>query len=548
MSRLYRTLLGIQSGPPPGTKEITFNVKEWVLDPDNDFTDTEIAALHYMTVKIDGVEQLTNATGQTIFNLIPGTYTYEVYDMNRYLTTRKGTVTVTDAAISVDVKIYACLYTPAQINTMISTESYIPVASATELDGLRNATGRRMGQGTIFDTVSDVTTGVDKKYVQVRNIDLSAYADWIGIGLTQDPGRFVGFYNANDLIIDKLTIEKPISSSSNIGLFSALGIGAIVENINLTNVSITNTATGNMYQGALVGILGNATVRNIFIHGSIISNAPYVGGAVGINSSSGLVENVRCEMTINGDKCVGGVVGLNRQGGRVNKSSFSGMIDGVVDIGGIVGRNDNEGAAAAIVEECVADAVITSTGGASTADGLVVTSRSGGLVGTNRGSIIRYSSSSGTVTATGTGNNGRHTGGLVGTNFNPGAVVQNCWSDCTVSGESGTGGLVGRNASTISNSYSTGAVTGTTSIGGLVGDNTSGTITNSYYDYQTSGQSDTGKGLSRTTAQMQAGTASSFINPDGTIDATQNAANAMFTGWDNDIWDFQDNTKYPILK
>jgi len=39
--------------------------------------------------------------------------------------------------------------------------------------------------------------------------------------------------------------------------------------------------------------------------------------------------------------------------------------------------------------------------------------------------------------------------------------------------------------------------------GGLVGLGTYSTITNSYYDSQTSGQTDTGKGEGKTTAEMQ---------------------------------------------
>jgi hypothetical protein len=159
-------------GPRPETGErlLAFSVKEWFLDPDNSFTDTEVGALDNMVVKINGVEQRTNSLGQTFFILPDNSlYHYEVYDMVRYLTTKKGSVFLSENTLTVDVKIYACLYTPAQINTMISVDGYIPVASATELDGLRNATGRRMGQGTVHDTVSDVVTGLDKKYVQVEN-------------------------------------------------------------------------------------------------------------------------------------------------------------------------------------------------------------------------------------------------------------------------------------------------------------------------------------------------------------------------------------------
>jgi hypothetical protein len=47
---------------------------------------------------------------------------------------------------------------------------------------------------------------------------------------------------------------------------------------------------------------------------------------------------------------------------------------------------------------------------------------------------------------------------------------------------------------------------------------------------------------------MKYGTASSFINPDGSTDATEDPANAMYTSWDTDIWDFLTTADYPVLK
>ncbi len=56
---------------------------------------------------------------------------------------------------------------------------------------------------------------------------------------------------------------------------------------------------------------------------------------------------------------------------------------------------------------------------------------------------------------------------------------------------------------TVSNCYSVGKVTGPSSNGGLVGNNSNGTINNSYYNKDTSGQSDTGKGNPLSTDQIK---------------------------------------------
>src|SRR6056297_168270 len=82
------------------------------------------------------------------------------------------------------------LYTPAQITFMIEFEGYVPVASASELDALRNAGSRTMGAGTQWK--GSYTTGMDKKYVQVRDVDLGAY-NWTTLQ------QFIGVYDGNEL-------------------------------------------------------------------------------------------------------------------------------------------------------------------------------------------------------------------------------------------------------------------------------------------------------------------------------------------------------------
>ena len=66
------------------------------------------------------------------------------------------------------------------------------------------------------------------------------------------------------------------------------------------------------------------------------------------------------------------------------------------------------------------------------------------------------------------------------------------------------GGLVGRNyQGTVSNSYATGTVTGTEAacrrFGGI--QCSTGTVTASYYNTETTGQNDIGKGEGKTTAE-----------------------------------------------
>lgn len=72
-----------------------------------------------------------------------------------------------------------------------------------------------------------------------------------------------------------------------------------------------------------------------------------------------------------------------------------------------------------------------------------------------------------------------------------------------ISGMSSVGGLVGLNGGQVANSYSTRYVSGTQYVGGLVGDTAYyASVTSSYYNKETSGQNDTGKGEPKTTEEM----------------------------------------------
>jgi hypothetical protein len=129
-------------------------------------------------------------------------------------------------------------------------------------------------------------------------------------------------------------------------------------------------------------------------------------------------------------------------------------------------------------------------------------------------------------------------GGLTGRNL---GTIKNSYSTGSVSGtnQAGveTGGLVGLNDSTaeIDNCYAVGHVSGGVEVGGLVGSN-SGTCTASYYDSQTTGQSDdTGKGVPRTTNQMKL------------IDTSV----TTYSGWDfTTVWGISSgiNGGYPYLR
>jgi hypothetical protein len=156
----------------------------------------------------------------------------------------------------------------------------------------------------------------------------------------------------------------------------------------------------------------------------------------------------------------------------------------------------------------------------------------GGLVGWNAGTV---GSSYSTCNVTGE----ESVGGLVG--WNTGAI-HTCYSTGSVTGNRWeVGGLVGDNWGIVSDSYSAGTVIGTDEVGGLVGPNGErGTVNNSFWDTQTSGQATSAGGTGKNTADMKdmdtfsgAGWNITAVNPSQT--------NPTYT------WNIVDGQTYPFL-
>jgi hypothetical protein len=138
----------------------------------------------------------------------------------------------------------------------------------------------------------------------------------------------------------------------------------------------------------------------------------------------------------------------------------------------------------------------------------------GGLVGYSYNSTVNNSYASASITGS-----IAEVGGLVG--INDGSSVNNSYTTGNVTGGNYVGGLVGTNynSSTVTNSYASGSVTGHSYVGGLVGFNDSFTVSNSFWDKESTGRTTSAgsdDSFGKTTAEMK--------NPFTFIDA----------GWDFD--------------
>ncbi len=250
------------------------------------------------------------------------------------------------------------------------------------------------------------------------------------------------------------------------------------------------------------------------------------------------------DVDITGNSFVGGLVGYSN--GSIENSYATGDVSGGERVGGLVGWNNGS------IENSYA------TGDVS---GGEVSYNIGGLVGVNNDTITNSY-------ATGDVSGINVVGGLVG-DHNGGSIT-NAYATGDVSGSVWVGGLVGQNSTTITNSYSIGKVTlneegdeGT--IGGFVGYNDNSTISNSFWDTETSGQDDgcgtessecdgvTGK----TTTQMKK--VATFIRLTNEVEEWINeglehpvwdfVGNLHDDGEDEDYWDIDgvNNSGYPFL-
>ncbi len=281
-----------------------------------------------------------------------------------------------------------------------------------------------------------------------------------------------------------------------------------------------------------VGLFGyaNGALGNVTLSGGSISGKDFVGALAGYTNTAGTVQNSHASASVNGGNYVGGLVGFARA--AVSNSHAQGDVSGSQHVGGLLGR---------LFQGSLGNSYATGTvNGAGNV---------GGLAGSSNGSSIDNSYAAGNVEAT-----GDNVGGLVGDNGS--STISNSYASGNVSGNNRIGGLVGYNervviafVGDITNSYASGLVTGNGDTGGLVGNNLTyfgstygwvdgGTITASFWNLDTSGQtSSAGGGTGITTAQMQQ--LSTFTNAGWDISDQ---------GGDGKVWRIYEGQTAPLLR
>ncbi|MHC4676955.1 MAG: GLUG motif-containing protein [Planctomycetota bacterium] len=379
------------------------------------------------------------------------------------------------------------------------------------------------------------------------------------------------------------------------------GASAEIKNLGLINPSI-DAGTGGAV-GALIGWIWHGNVSDCYVHGGGVVGESTVGGLIGLRNgvdASGTISNCYATCSVSGGRSVGGLLGthggLSPTTATMSNCYATGSVSGTGNvIGGLVGYND------ALICDSYATGDVSSeawyVGGLVGINGssvpyLAIISRCsasgnvgtgyllvGGLVGKNYGSIYQ-SRATGNVSSEGFrigGLVGHNQAGDIGGDFgDANGIISESFATGTVTASHALGGLVSINdGGAISKCYATGSVTPTNplvidaaglvalqegggtitncystghvsegdienGIGGLVGKNLNGSsVSNSFWDTQTSGLTESAGGTGRTTTQMQ--TLSTFTSAGW--DFLGESANGT-----EDIWRLcVDGTDYPRL-
>ncbi len=333
--------------------------------------------------------------------------------------------------------------------------------------------------------------------------------------------------------------------------------------------------TGYSTIGGLIGQANSTVVQDSWASGSVTATNQIAGGLIGrmnAQSSVAIITDCAAYGDVTGSSTVGGLVGVVLS--PIHNSWAKGHVAGTSNIGGLAGNAHqpirNCSATGGVTAYMMGGGLVGSSGtnchiSSSHAEGDVNGySYLGGLVG-DSGGPISCSSASGAVTGQeiDEGTDYNYIGGLVGVSRQE-CAISSSFASGPVTGSWYVGGLVGLSYGDIWNSYAAGSASGKWYVGGLCGSafgNTpmkdffhcfatgvvsslnSGTypgglvgyaapdvrLTNCYYDTETTGQTDTGKGEPLTTVSMMTGSPSP----------------AIFTDWSEDVWRFDPDDEYP---
>ena len=361
---------------------------------------------------------------------------------------------------------------------------------------------------------------------------------WFPIGDFEDDSStgFSATFEGGGHTISNLYINR--GDPTRLGLFGWVESNGTIGRIGLVSVDVTGAIPAGQtgWVGSLAGI-NSGTITNSYATGRVTANNSYTGGLAGRSSGtiSGSHAAVNVTLGVTGDDhdttrgtlihSGGGLIGGGS--GTVTNSSATGDVTGNVSqrfggFGGLAG-----GTCGDVITNSYATGNVS---GSATGSGHVSV---GGLVGSN---------SSGNIS------NSYATGGLAGIPSSANAGPQGDAIINLVEGDAGAFITASYSEISETDQGDTASVpnrvtgSGNADVGGLVGDAVTcvldeiplpaPTVTDSYWDTQTSGQSSSAGGIGKTTGELQSPASNTGI----------------YASWDPAVWDFGTSSQYPTLR
>lgn len=420
-------------------------------------------------------------------------------------------------------------YTVNELDQMIFVDGYIPVATATEFDKIRTGASETMGVGTCWENT--YTTGTDKKYVQVLEIDFTGYTTLSAIP------TFSGTYDGNQLQLTDLTDSHALFNSStgilrhiqingfkldstaiDTGILVNVVTSGIINDCYTINCEITN---GDQRQGGLIGridaVTGSLSITDCGVTNATISGSTQCGLFVStVNDTNNLTQIRNCfvsysSLTSSGTLS-GGFVGRHVAGIDAIQNCYINNISvtGVSSTGGFIGRCDID------MSLCRATNVSVTQTPTTTQVNCAA------FVGDANNCDFDDCYVTGSITAT-----GNRVGGFIGNGAN--TNFTNCYALVNVQGRNVVGGFHGAlsGSSAVNNCYCAGTLSGIATLNGF---GAGGTVSNSYWD-KTIGYPTSSTGSGQTTSDLQTPTSNTGI----------------YSAWTIPPWDFGTDTEYPKL-
>ena len=296
----------------------------------------------------------------------------------------------------------------------------------------------------------------------------SSFKAWRPMGMADEKGNLTGWYtgifDGNGHSISGLYVNRDEAADDVHTWFkSCIGLFGYYSGVTRNLSVLDSYMRGKDCIGGICGYNDGGTIQNCYSAATVCGDF-YIGGICGCSEGDSIIENCYNTGYVYGaTRSIGGICG-SAEGGTIQNCYSTATVCGESYLGGICGRSRSN----SIIENCYNAGNVYGNGKSI-----------GGICGDN-GATLQDCYNVGNV-------NGKfYVGGIVGGSSGSGNTIwiKDCYNRGNVIGDTkdigGIGGYIGY--SLVENCYSQATVSGNTNVGGICGDSNKVDFQNAYYD------------------------------------------------------------------